>query len=174
MMRVLITRQRKDASEFARVLEEIGAEAIYFPTIEIYPVADTTALDQAISHLHDYDWLVLTSANAVDVILKRKAALSVECFPDNLRIAVIGAKTAASLLRGGVTPDFVPEAYIAEAILPGLGDIGGRWVLLPMADIAHDTLPQAIQKAYDAVEQISFQDAHYRSDIGQKALNRLV
>jgi uroporphyrinogen-III synthase len=147
MMRVLITRPRKDASEFVCALEEIGAEAIYFPTIEISPVANTASLDQAISHLHDYDWLVLTSANAVDVILRRKAALSIDCFPDNLRIAAIGAKTAASLLRGGVTPDFVPEAYVAEAILPGLGDIGGRWVLLPMADIALDTLPQAIQKA---------------------------
>jgi len=147
MMRVLITRPRKDASEFALALGDIGAEVFFLPTIDIHPVADTTLLDRAISHLRDYDWLVLTSANAVDVILERKAALSMECFPDNLRIAAIGAQTAARLLDGGVTPDFVPEAYVAEAILPGLGDIGGRWVLLPMADIAHDTLPQAIQKA---------------------------
>jgi len=48
---------------------------------------------------------------------------------------------------------------------------GGR--VLGVTATAPD-LPQAIQKAYDAVEQISFQDAHYRSDIGQKALNRLV
>lgn len=48
---------------------------------------------------------------------------------------------------------------------------GGR--VLGVTATAQD-LPQAIQKAYEAVRQISFQDAHYRSDIGQKALNRIV
>jgi uroporphyrinogen-III synthase len=32
-MRVLVTRPRKDAVEFAQALGEIGAEAIFFPTI---------------------------------------------------------------------------------------------------------------------------------------------
>jgi phosphoribosylamine--glycine ligase len=32
------------------------------------------------------------------------------------------------------------------------------------------TLPQAIERAYAAVEQIDFQDKHYRRDIGQRAL----
>jgi uroporphyrinogen-III synthase len=146
-MRVLVTRPRKEAAEFAQALGEIGAEAIFFPTITICPVKDTSVLDRAISHLREYDWLVLTSANAVDVILDRKAALGIEHFPENIRVAAIGSKTAARLLEGGVSPHFTPEEYVAEAILPGLGDLNGRWVLLPLADIAHNTLPQAIQKA---------------------------
>jgi len=48
---------------------------------------------------------------------------------------------------------------------------GGR--VLGVTATAQD-LPQAIQKAYEAVEQISFRDAHYRSDIGQKGLNKIV
>jgi uroporphyrinogen-III synthase len=147
MMRVLITRPRKDASEFARVLEGIGAEAIYFPTIEICPVVDTAALDQAISQMRDYDWLVLTSANAADAVLDRKTVLGMDRCPENLQIAAIGPKTAARLLDGDVTPNFIPDEYIAEAILPGLGELNGRRVLLPMADIAHDMLSHAIQKA---------------------------
>jgi len=47
---------------------------------------------------------------------------------------------------------------------------GGR--VLDVTATAPD-LPQAIKKAYDAVEQIDFKDAHYRSDIGQKAIDRL-
>jgi len=47
---------------------------------------------------------------------------------------------------------------------------GGR--VLNVTASASD-LPQAIKKVYDAVEQIEFRDAHYRSDIGQKALNKL-
>lgn len=147
MMRVLITRPRKEADEFAHLLGELGAEAIFFPTIAISPVKDTSALDRAISHLQDYAWLILTSANAADVILDRKSALGIEGFPENLRIAAIGPKTAAHLLERGVSPHFIPEEYVAEAVLPGLGDLTGRKVLLPLADIAHDTLPQAVQKA---------------------------
>jgi uroporphyrinogen-III synthase len=146
-MRVLVTRPRKDAVEFAQALGEMGAEAIFFPTITICPVKDTSVLDRAISHLQDYDWLVLTSANAADVILNRKAALGIEHFPENLQIAAIGSKTAARLREGGIAPHFTPEEYVAEAILPGLGDLNKRWILLPLADIAHDALPQAIQKA---------------------------
>lgn len=146
-MRVLITRPRKDASEFALALGDIGAEALFLPTIDIHPVADTTMLDQAISRMRNYDWLIFTSANAVDAVLDRKTALGIDRFPENLLIAAIGPKTAARLVDKGITPNIVPEEYIAEAILPGLGDLNGRWVLLPMADIAHDTLPHAIQKA---------------------------
>lgn len=147
MTRVLITRPRKDATEFALALEELGFETFFLPTIDIHPVADTSVLDRAISRLHDYDWLVLTSANAADAVLDRKIALGIDRFPENLKIAAIGPKTAARLQDGGVAPDFTPEDYIAEAILPGLGDIKNCWVLLPMADIASNTLPDAIQEA---------------------------
>ena len=34
-----------------------------------------------------------------------------------------------------------------------------------------DTLEQAIKLSYNAVEKISFGNAYYRHDIGQKALN---
>jgi len=62
-------------------------------------------------------------------------------------VAAIGPKTAAKLQEGGISPNFVPDQHIAEAILPGLGDLNNCWVLLPMADIAADTLPNAIQAA---------------------------
>lgn len=146
-MRVLITRPREEATEFARALGEIGVEVIFFPTIAIHPVKDTSTLDQAISHLQEYDWLILTSANAADVVLDRKTALGIEKLPESLRIAAIGPKTAARLLKAGITPSYTPAEYIAEAIVLGLGNLTGRRVLLPLADIARDTLPKAIQEA---------------------------
>ncbi|HSF81344.1 MAG TPA: uroporphyrinogen-III synthase [Anaerolineales bacterium] len=147
MMRVLITRPRKDASEFALALADIGAETFFLPTIDICPVADSTSLDHAISHLRYYDWLIITSANAADIVLDRKTALGIDRFPENLRIAAVGPKTAARLVDGGVTPNFIPAEYISESILAGLGDLNDCWVLLPMADIANDALPHAIMKA---------------------------
>ncbi|MCJ7702167.1 MAG: uroporphyrinogen-III synthase [Anaerolineales bacterium] len=146
-MRVLITRPKNQARAFSQALERIGVEPVFLPTIAIEPLEDTSLLDQALSRLDGYYWLVLTSANAVDVVLTRLAALKVDSLPDNLRVAAIGPKTAARLEKGGISPDFIPDRYIAEAIIPGLGDLADRWVLLPLADIAHHTLANAIQAA---------------------------
>ncbi|HMQ51325.1 MAG TPA: uroporphyrinogen-III C-methyltransferase [Anaerolineae bacterium] len=49
--RVLVTRPTHQAAEFMAELRALGAEPISFPTIEIRPVEDPAALDQAIRHL---------------------------------------------------------------------------------------------------------------------------
>jgi uroporphyrinogen-III synthase len=146
-MRVLITRPRTQAASFAAALHDLGIETVYFPTIDIKPVQDNTCLDTALFQLDKYDWVVLTSVNAADALIKRMMDLGVKSPPTDLRFAVVGPRTAARLITAGVTPDFIPERYIAKAIVPGLGDLSDRWVLLPMADIAPDTLPMAIQEA---------------------------
>jgi uroporphyrinogen III methyltransferase / synthase len=146
-MRVLITRPRQDAIDFAEALQARGIQAFYLPTIHIQPLADPTALDRALSRLGCYHWMVLTSAHAVDVVLERLSALGITQLPAGLKVAAVGPKTAERLKTAGILPDHVPDEYLAEAILPGLGDLAGRWVLLPTADIAHDTLPRAIQAA---------------------------
>jgi uroporphyrinogen-III synthase len=146
-MRILITRPRKDALELADLLQSAGAQVFILPAIEIRPVADPSTLDKAITRLEHYHWLVLTSANAVDVVLERLGVLGIRQLPSSLKVAAVGPKTAARLIAADIYPDFVPDEYLGEAIRPGLGDLKGRWVLLPTADISHDTLPRLIQAA---------------------------
>jgi uroporphyrinogen-III synthase len=146
-MRVLITRPRQEAEEFGRALQKIGARISYLPTIAIHPVNDSSSLDRALAHLSSYAWVVFTSANAVKIVINRFGVLGIKKLPESLKIAAVGPMTAAHLGAKGIQPDFVPDEYIAEAIVPGLGDIQGRLVLLPTADIAPDTLPKAIQAA---------------------------
>lgn len=146
-MRVLITRPRKQAASLAAALDDLGVETVYFPTIDIKPVQDTACLDAALYQLDRYKWVVLTSVNAADVLIKRMADLGVKSPARDFGFAVVGPKTAARMIDAGMTPGFIPEQYVAEAIVPGLGDLSDRWVLLPMADIAPATLPEAIQEA---------------------------
>ena len=143
----MITRPEAQAGELAAALLSIGAEPIYLPTIKVTPVEDSLILDRSLQKLGCYDWLVFTSANAVEVVFDRLTEIGYENLHENLRITVIGPATAASLEKRGIAPNFIPHEYIAEAITPGLGDLRGGWVLLPTADIAHDTLPKAIHAA---------------------------
>jgi uroporphyrinogen-III synthase len=145
--RILITRPRRQAQEFAAALRTAGAEPVFFPTIEIRPLEDPSALDRALLQLSCYAWVVLTSVNGVTSVWERLAALGLPGLPHGVRVAAIGPKTAAALQARGVQPDFVPDEYVAEAVLPGLGELDGRWVLLPRADLARPALAQAILAA---------------------------
>jgi uroporphyrinogen III methyltransferase/synthase len=145
--RIVITRPRDKADAFAAALDELGAHPIFFPTIQISPVQDTLILDRALRRLTCYDWIVLTSISAVQVVWDRLEVLDIERLPETLRLAAVGPKTAEALKERGARVDFIPQEFTGEAILPGLGDLRGRWVLLPVADIAHRSLPDGILAA---------------------------
>jgi uroporphyrinogen-III synthase len=73
--RILITRTRHQASDLAAQLEALGATTVTIPTIEIVPPASFAALDAALSCLRTYDWLLFTSANAVEAFHRRLTKL---------------------------------------------------------------------------------------------------
>lgn len=154
-MKILITRPRAQADSFATGLQAAGFEAHNFPVIEIRPILDNAALEAALTRLARYDWLVFTSVNGVEVVCEYMEKLQVCSLPGNVRVAAIGPKTAQALRARAIEPCFVPEIYMAEAILPGLGELNGRWVLLPRAEIARKALPQAISVAGGVAHEIA-------------------
>ena len=70
--RILVTRTRHQASELAARLEALGAIPILIPTIEIVSPETYVPLDAALAQLEIYDWLLFTSANAVEVFHQRR------------------------------------------------------------------------------------------------------
>ncbi|MBI3737582.1 MAG: uroporphyrinogen-III synthase [Chloroflexi bacterium] len=159
-MKVLITRPRAQSESFANALRAAGFQPIFFPVIEIRPMKDNSQLDQALKNLNKYDWVVFTSVNAVEMVFDNHPALSgaieksKQGEGQGVKVATIGPKTAEALLACSVTPDFVPEEYVAESILPGLGDLKNKSVLLPRAEIARKALPEAISKAGGIAHEI--------------------
>jgi uroporphyrinogen III methyltransferase/synthase len=159
MKRILITRPRAQAGAFAAGLKAAGFTPVFFPVIEIRPMEDTTALERALTELASYDWIVFTSVNGVDAVFDRPKTdptkLAASLRQAGIKSAAIGPKTAEALRRLGIEPDFIPAEYVAEAILPGLGDLHGRRVLLPRAEIARKALPEAIRRAGGSVDEIA-------------------
>ena len=153
--RILITRPRVQAGEFANALIAAGAHPIFFPVIEIVSLNDFSDLDSALIKIDTYDWLILTSVHGVDVFFKRLDTLGIKHVPEGLHVAAIGSKTASCLSHHDVTPRFVPTEYIAEAILPGLGeDISGKRFLLPQSDLARTDLANEIRSAGGVVDEV--------------------
>ena len=116
--RILVTRSASQASQFTDLLTSRGAEVIEMPTLAILPPTSWEFLDQAIASLSNYDWLILTSANAVDsffVRLKNSGKDSRALY--SLKIAVVGRKTAEVLANYGIMPDLVPTDFVADALV---------------------------------------------------------
>jgi len=159
---VLITRARAQAAEFAADLESYGARVVDCPTIEIVPPASYVQLDEAIENLFGYDWLLLTSANAVEHFLARLSTLGRDVSElDGLRVCAIGEATAARLVAAHVHVDVVPAESRAEGVFDALeGYLGGREhfeglnFLLPRAAVARDFLPRALEAAGARVDVV--------------------
>ncbi len=144
--RILITRTRHQASELAAQLEALGATPILIPTIEIVPPGSFTALDAALTCLRTYDWLLFTSANAVEAFHRRAQFHRLNQLPK--KIAVIGPATLTAANAIGLTVDLVPSRYLAESLAESLiPEAPGKSFLLVRAAEARDHLPETLAAA---------------------------
>jgi uroporphyrinogen III methyltransferase/synthase len=146
-MRVLVTRSRQQASALSAALREAGAEPVEVPTIAIEPLDAYGVLDDALRRLSTYGWAVFTSQNAVEAVFERleAAGRDARAFAD-VQIGAVGPATARALAVRGLRADYVPERFTTQAVADGFRayDLNKRRVLLPRADIAPATLPQAL------------------------------
>lgn len=96
--RVVNTRALHQAPELDALLRERGAIPLSYPCLTISPPADEAELDETIRALWDghYDWLVVTSTNAVHAVADRLAATEFDLSPrPNFKIAAVGEATAS-------------------------------------------------------------------------------
>jgi uroporphyrinogen III methyltransferase / synthase len=152
---VLITRARAQSAEFAELLEGYGARVVACPTIEIVPPESYHLLDEALSNIYGYDWLVFTSANAVEHFLARLRAAGLDVADlDELRVCAIGHATAERLAEAHVHVDLVPARAQAEGVMAALADyLGGPAefenlnFLMPRAAAGRDLIPEELEEA---------------------------
>jgi uroporphyrinogen III methyltransferase/synthase len=137
--RVVVTRAREQASDLVERLHRLGAETIELPAITIDEPDDGGAeLHEGAARLQrgDFEWVVFTSANAVERFCRLlRDAREV----GSTKVAAIGPGTGDALRRFGVEADLVPDRFIAESLVDAFPTGKGR-VLLPRAAVARDVL----------------------------------
>src|SRR5690349_23469934 len=160
---VVVTRAAAQAAEFVSELENYGASVIVCPTIEIAEPESYERLDEAIDHLYGYDWLILTSANAIDFFLRRldQRGVKVEEL-DEIKVCAIGQASADKLRDAHVHVDVVPANAKAEGVFAALSEftggseqLRGLNILLPRAAVGRDYLPKALEDAGARVDVVT-------------------
>ena len=88
------------------------------PTIRIEPPEDYGELDAALLRLPGFDWVVFTSANAVDAVFDRLRGRGLDARAlHGTRVAAIGRSTADSLHDVGIAADLVASLSISEGLV---------------------------------------------------------
>jgi uroporphyrinogen-III synthase len=154
--RVLVTRAAHQAGKLSEGLRNLGAEPFEVPVIEIVPPDSYDALDAALLHIDNYDWLLFTSANAVAFFQVRAKDLGVQLSNCRARIAAIGRSTADALEKlAHLKVSLTPREYVAESLVAELApQIAGCRVLLARAAIARDVIPDALRAAGATVDVV--------------------
>lgn len=155
--RILVTRTLSQAPVLSRTLRELGAEPVELPAIDIIPDPFPETSQQAVDNLPDYDWVVFTSTNGVEVFVEklRQSGYDARRF-SRAKVAAIGNATGERLRRNFIEPDFVPDEFVAESVLDGLRAAGieGARVLIPRAEVARTTLPDGLRESGATVDVV--------------------
>lgn len=154
---VVVTRPLEGAVELERILADAGATVITLPTVRIDDPPDPEPLRTAAASLASYDWVVLTSANAVSRL--SAAAGDAPGGTNSLRasrVAAIGSATAAALRETRVEPALIAEPYTADALADALLAHGVRdsRILLARSAIAPSALPARLRDAGARVDDV--------------------
>lgn len=173
---ILITRPRAQSAEITSLFEDLGAEVVHLPTIEIVEPASWGAVDAAIDRFETYDWLIFTSSNAARFFFgrSRDRLADTPIAGTRPRICAVGPATARAVEEAGAVVDLMPGESKASGILSSIIErLGGRArvrgvkFLIPRSQIAREELPVELAKLGAIVEAVeAYRTVKPESDCG--------
>jgi uroporphyrinogen III methyltransferase/synthase len=171
-LRVLVTRTRSQASFVTQLLEDQGAEVVEIPTIEISPLPLKAEGKKNLKELERYDWLIFTSANAVEIFIGHLLSQRMDSrHLSRLKIACVGEATAKALKKFGLKADMVPNDYKQEGLVKSFQKtpLKGTKTLLARAKEGRELLEGSLRKQGALVKTWAL----YENRVPQGAKERL-
>lgn len=153
---VVVTRAETSDGPLSSQLKSLGLRVLLWPAIEVTR-SDTSALDEALQRIGDFDWIVFASRHAVTPVLAQVAAR-----PANLKVAAVGRATAQVLRQRGWEPDLVPDDSNAGALVTSFESVAkqGMRVLYPASSRALPMIAKGLAQLGAEVTQVEA----YRTD----------
>lgn len=174
--RIVITRAASQSEALGRALSDRGAIPVMVPLISFAEPEDCTPLDQAIAEIGQFDWLVLTSAQAVRAVVQRSEELErpLARTGSELRFACVGPVTAEAARKANLRVAYVAVTHNGVALANELGSkLQGLKVLLPRSDRANPDLPAALQRYGAQVTEVIAYRTLQAGEVDQAQLKRI-
>jgi uroporphyrinogen III methyltransferase / synthase len=169
-IRVANTRPATTAAALTQALAASGAVVVREPLIRVEPVLQPAALREALA-AERWDWVVLTSASAVQVLAEALPA------DRRCRIAAVGPATAAAAEAAGLTVSVVPAVYRSEAVAAAMaaaaGGLDGARIAWPRSAGARPELRAALLEAGALLDEIEAYRTVEDAEAGQRLAARI-
>jgi uroporphyrinogen-III synthase len=145
---VLITRPYSASEEAEILLKSEGAQVINFPTNKITPIDINEPDYKIVNNWHEYDYLIFSSANAVQIFHDLTANSNQTDKTRHTKVIALGLKTALVCERLDIRVDIVPEEYSSKGIITELAskEILGKKILIPCSALAKSELKLGLEK----------------------------
>lgn len=157
--KILVTRARAQSANFVSKLVSQGAMVLSSPMIEIVPIDQNLALDQSIDGLSDYDWVVFTSTNSVNIFHRRLCERGKDSRSFGpVKICAVGDKTTQALQQIGILPDFVPSESLGSVIAEEMKDVAHQRILIPRSRIGRPELSDSLRERQAIVDDMPIYD----------------
>ena len=174
--RIVITRSAAQCEVLARELSARGAIPVMLPLVSFAEPEDFASLDAAIKGIDQFDWMVLTSAQAVRTLVKRCAELKRGLIQagSKLRVACVGPVTAEAARQAGYPVEFVAETHTGAGLAEELEKrLRGAKVFLPRSDRANPDLPPALKRHGAQVTEVIAYRTLRPTNVGQRDLGQI-
>ena len=175
--RVVITRAAAQSAALAQELSARGALPIVLPLVSFAEPEDFAPLDRAIATIQQFDWLILTSVQAVRAIAERAADLREPLIRtgNQLRVACVGPVTAEAARNAKLPVEYVAGTHNGVGLANELdGNLQGTKVLLPRSDRANPDLPVALQRYGANVTEVLAYRTMRPTESDQQSLKQIV
>lgn len=156
--RVAITRTRAQTSELRGQLEELGAEVLELPLIDVVKDVSNERLAEVFPELGSYDWLVFSSPNGVRFFFEEFHRVFDDIRSLGLmRIACVGEGTARAVkerfLRVECQPDTATGEALADALI-ATGSLDSAKILVVTGNLNRDVLVRKLEEARGIVDTL--------------------
>ena len=151
--RIVITRAVEQSASIVEALREHGATPVLLPMVAFAPPDDFSSLDEALRNLRQFDWMFLTSQNALRAMQERCAQIELSLVEatEGVCIAAVGPATAEAARNGGLEVAYVAKKHQGVALAEELSaSVKGKRVFLPRSDRANRDLVEALVR-YGAI-----------------------
>lgn len=157
--RILLTGAIDSSTSLAHILASHGANVQLAPTIDIIPLHNSPEIQDCLSQIDSFAWIMFTSKYGVALWFELVKAQSI-AIPSNITYACVGSKTAEKLASYGYTPDFVCSKHNGKDFAKEFSEFcnhAATRVLFPTGNLTQNMIALTVSPAISITKCIIYQ-----------------